>query len=52
MVDWFLASRIAGLGFTIVFSVLGILCLVLWLINLLLYRVIFRKGKAESTEDE
>jgi Na+-transporting methylmalonyl-CoA/oxaloacetate decarboxylase gamma subunit len=51
MVDWFLATRIAGLGFTIVFIVLGILCLILWLINMLLGRVIFKKGKIKSKEE-
>jgi Na+-transporting methylmalonyl-CoA/oxaloacetate decarboxylase gamma subunit len=52
MIDWSSATRIAGLGFTIVFIVLGILCLVMWLINLLLTRVISKKDEAESTEDE
>jgi Na+-transporting methylmalonyl-CoA/oxaloacetate decarboxylase gamma subunit len=51
MVDWSLAARIAGLGFSIVFIVLGILCLVLWLINLLLIKVVFKKRKIESREE-
>jgi Na+-transporting methylmalonyl-CoA/oxaloacetate decarboxylase gamma subunit len=50
MVDWWLATRIAGLGFAIVFIVLGVLCLVLWLVNLLLSKALFKKGQVKSTE--
>jgi hypothetical protein len=51
MIDWWLATRIAGIGFSIVFIVLGVLCLMLWLINLLFTKVLFKKDKVESTKD-
>jgi len=48
MVDWGLATRIAGFGFLTVFVVLGVLSLILWLVSLLLYRVVGRRSKTEQ----
>jgi Na+-transporting methylmalonyl-CoA/oxaloacetate decarboxylase gamma subunit len=50
MVDWGLATRIAGFGFLTVFAVLGILSLILWLVSLLLYRVVGKRDKVEQVE--
>jgi len=51
MIDWGLATRIAGLGFLAVFVVLSALALMLWLVSLLLHRVIGKRGKAEQVEE-
>lgn len=49
MADWGFAAQIAGIGFVIVFVVLGILFLVLWFMNLLFNKVV---GKLHNDKEE
>jgi len=47
MIDWGLATRIAGFGFLIVFAVLGILSVTLWLASLVLRKITGKRERAK-----
>jgi len=50
MIDWALASKIGGIGFSMVFVVLIILAIVLWLVGLVFKKIGSGEEKAGDTK--
>ena len=51
MIDWGFAVQVAGVGFIAVFTVLGILSLILWLVSLSIIRVGSRSSAVKNNKD-
>jgi Na+-transporting methylmalonyl-CoA/oxaloacetate decarboxylase gamma subunit len=51
MIDWGFAVQVAGVGFIAVFTVLGILSLILWLVSLSIIRVGSRSSMIKNNKD-
>ena len=51
MVDWGFVGEIAGIGFGLVFAILGFLAIVLWLVGVVI-RKLEEKANASQEESE
>jgi Na+-transporting methylmalonyl-CoA/oxaloacetate decarboxylase gamma subunit len=51
-IDWNIVTQIAGLGFLVLFIVVGALALVVWVVNLLVRRIFIKKLPTPAPNNE